>query len=113
MPVVPDDNVFVVLSTDKTELVSKKVAGPLSGFVSMSSVGVPNWKGGSPGWRGLRDREFLRKICFAKSELDAGQKLSIDLPVCEGIARGLMRKNLVLKLPPRYPDKNNKGPTSP
>jgi hypothetical protein len=49
VPLVPDANVFVVLSTDKTELVSKKVAGPLSGFVSMSSVGVPNGKGGVPG----------------------------------------------------------------
>lgn len=52
MPVVADANVFVVLSTDKTELVSKKVARPSSGFVSMSNVGVPNGKGG-PRWGGV------------------------------------------------------------
>ena len=53
MPVVPDANVFVVLSTDKTELVSKNFAGPSSGFVSMLILGLQAETGGV-GYGGVR-----------------------------------------------------------
>ena len=73
MPVVANANVFVVFSTDKKALVSKTFARPSSGFVCLLIVGVPNWKGGSPGWWGLEDRDFSGKdFSFAKREPCAG-----------------------------------------
>jgi len=59
--IVPDPNVFVVFSTYKKELVSKNFACLSSGFVYLLIVGAPNWKGGSPGWWGLKDWDFLGK----------------------------------------------------
>ena len=59
LPVDPDPNMFVVLSTDKTELVSKKVAGPSSGFVSMLILGVlADTGGGGVRWVSAIDKNL-------------------------------------------------------